>query len=243
MRRVRFTDPAGYTRTGTLTDNGITAAGRQFAVEDIQLLPPVVPEQVIGVGANYRAVETDDGGPDDPVLWVKGGPSVVAAPGTTIPLPGTAVVFEGELAVVIGEEGRNIAPADAMEYVAGFTIANDLSDLAHEEDPTVFRTKSFDNALPLGPVLVSPGDVPTDPRIRTWINGEQHQDSQAEELIYGVPAVIAAITNRVTLRPDDVIIMGSPSGAEPLNDGDTIRIEVEDIGTLEHRVTIHDATK
>lgn len=240
MRRVRFIDPAGYDRIGTLTETGISAAGRQFAPDNIQFLPPVAPEKVIGVGANYRDIASDEPGPEEPVLWLKGGASVVAAPETTIPLPGPEVVFEGELAVVIAEECRNVARGDAMDYVAGFTIANDLSDLACEDDPTIFRTKSFDNALPLGPVLVSPDDVPTDPRIRTWINDEIHQDSADEELIYSVPAVIEAITARVTLRPDDVIIMGSPSGAEPLDDGDTIRIEVESVGTLNHRVTILD---
>ncbi len=101
----------------------------------------------------------------------------------------------------------------------------------------MFRINSFEYALPLGPVLVSPNAFPTHPRIRTWINDEKYQDSQEEELIYLVPAVIQTITTRVTLRPDDVI-MRLPSGAKPLDDGNTSRIEVAGVGTLEHSVTL-----
>ena len=241
MARVRFRDPAGTVRIGERTADGVRAAGTTFDSAAVDLLAPVTPSKVLGVGRNYeRQFETLDAEPPSrPRIWWKGGENVVSGPGDTVALPpGGDVVFEAELGVVIGEECRNVPEADALDVVAGYTCVDDLSDQAHVDDPTMLRVKSFDNAAPMGPVVAPPEDVPTDPRIRLWTNGEKRQDSADDDLRFSVPEVIAAFSERVTLRPDDVIMMGTPAGYAPLADGDHVRIEIEGVGTLEHDVEI-----
>lgn len=241
MRRARFRDPAGTVRVGKWTSTGLQAAGRTYDPAAVDLLAPVTPTKVLGVGRNYeRQFETLDADPPDrPRIWWKGTQNVVAGPGDTVTLPsGGEVVFEAELGVVIGEECRNVPVGDALDVVAGYTCVNDLSDQAHVEDPTMLRVKSFDNAAPMGPVVAPPTAVPSDPRIRLWTNGEKRQDSVDDALRFSVPEAIAAFSERITLRPDDVIMMGTPAGYAPLADGDHVRIEIEGIGTLEHDVVV-----
>jgi 2-keto-4-pentenoate hydratase/2-oxohepta-3-ene-1,7-dioic acid hydratase in catechol pathway len=154
-----------------------------------------------------------------------------------VALPGDEVVFEAELAVVIGKQCRNVDEADVPDVLAGYTVVNDLSDTSHE-DRTMFRKKSFDNAAPIGPVVASPEEVDGTPRIRLWVNGEQLQDTAGDSFVFSVPEIVASFAERLTLEPGDVIMMGNPGGFDPLEDGDTVEIEVEGVGRLEHDVSI-----
>lgn len=237
MKRARFTDPAGYVRTGEWTDDGIEAAGRTYDPAAVDVLPPVTPSKVIGIGPNYRS-QVDEV-PDEQRLFWKGGPNLLAGHGDTVTLPPSGeVIYEAELGAVIGEQCRNVAVDGAKEVIAGYTCVDDISNQAHTGDDTFFRTKSFDGAAPVGPVVADPDGVPEEPRVRLWLNGEKRQDSADDPLLFSVGEVIEEVTRHVTLEPDDVVTMGTPTGLGTLSDGDRVEIDVEGVGRLEHDVRV-----
>lgn len=237
MRKVRFRDPAGSVRTGNWTESGIEAAGRSFASSDVSILPPVQPTKVIGVANNYQD-ESSTGSPEGrPIGWMKGGPNILAGHGSTVTLPSfDDVIFEGEMGIVIGEQCRNVNPSDAFDVIGGYTCVNDLTVVSSRDVGPFYERKSFDNALPIGPVVVPPEAIDDEPHIQVWVNDEKQQDSAGETFIYSIPEVISELSSNVTLEPDDVILMGTPSGAVPLEDGDRVRVQIDAIGTLEHTV-------
>lgn len=238
MRRTRFTDPAGTVRVGDWTADGIVAAGHTYAPANVDLLPPVSPGKVLGVGENYHGA-LDGQPPDSPLIWLKGGPHVIAGPNSTIALPARdAVVFEAELGVVIGKEARNLSPSTALDAVAGYTCVNDLSNQAYEADPTMLRVKSFDNAAPMGPYVVPEDAVPANPRVQLRVDGETQQDSADDEFVFSVAEAVAAFSQHLTLAPDDVIMMGSPAGIDTITEDCQIEVEIEGIGTLTHDVVV-----
>lgn len=257
MRRVRFQDPAGAVRRGTWTDDGIEFAGERYDVEAVDVLPPVEPSKIVCLGANY-VKHIEEGGaeiPTRPLLFLKG-PNAVAGHHDTVRLPevdtpaelfpddhpfelGTGRIdYEAELGVVIGEQCRHVPADEADEVIAGYTCLNDISN---RDDQAVesnwIRGKAFDGSAPIGPVVASPDRVPDDPRIRLWLNGEKRQDSRDDEMVFSVPEAIEAITRFLTLEPGDVVSMGTPEGVAPLGDGDTVEIEIEGVGRLEHYVS------
>ena len=240
MRRVRFTDPAGSVRTGEWTAAGIEAAGAVYDPAAVDVLPPVDPTKVLGIHQNWQGRFDDPADfPAQPRMWLKGGPNVVAGHGDTIPIPDTgAVRFEAELAVVIGEQCRWVTPDEANGVIAGYTCLNDISDGSQDNE---FRTKSFDHSAPIGPVLAGPDRVPNQPRIRLWQNGDRRVDVTDDAFIYTPPELVAAYSQHVTLEPGDVIGTGNPGGSKMLADGDTIEIEIEGIGRLEHDVVVRSA--
>jgi 2-keto-4-pentenoate hydratase/2-oxohepta-3-ene-1,7-dioic acid hydratase in catechol pathway len=240
MRRARFRDPAGSVRTGEWTADGITFGGVTYDHDAVDVLPPCEPTKVVCVGLNYRrhAAEVGRELPDRPRLFFKP-PHTLAGHGDTVTLPAgkERVDHEAELGVVVGEQCRNVPETDAMDVVAGFTCMNDLSNRDDQEDePTLVRSKAFDSAAPMGPVVASPGEVPDDARIRLRVNGDTRQDSTRNDLIFSVSELIAEITRYMTLEPSDVVATGTPEGVGPLSDGDTVTIDIEGIGTLEHAV-------
>ena len=240
MHRVRFRDPAGSVRTGEWTDEGIVFDGRTYAPESVEILPPCEPTKVVCVGRNYakHAAETDSEIPDRPLLFLKP-PNALSAHGDTVPLPAgkERVEHEAELAVVIGEQCRNVPEEEAMEYVAGFTC---LDDVSNRDDQRIERNwvrgKAFDNSCPIGPVLATPEEVPEDARISLRVNGETRQDSTLSRFIFTVPELIAEITSYMTLEAGDVVSTGTPEGVAPLSDGDRVEVDIEGIRTLEHTV-------
>lgn len=240
MHRVRFRDPAGKTRTGTWTNTGIDAAGRTYAPADVDILPPVSPTKIICVGLNYadHAAERDKTIPDRPLLFLKP-PNTLAAHGDTVTLPAgkDRVEHEAELGVVIGEQCRHVAAEDAMEVVDGFTCVNDISNRDDQDrEQNWVRGKAFDNAAPIGPVVAPPEAVPADARVSLRVNGDLRQESSRDEFIFSVPDLIEEITTYLTLEPGDIITTGTPSGVAPLSDGDTVEVEIQGIGVLEHTV-------
>jgi acylpyruvate hydrolase len=216
------------------------AGGAEHALADVELLAPVPrPRAIFGVGLNYaaHAKETGKEPPEQPIVFLKL-PSSAAAPGADVSCP--AVVrrldYEGELAVVMGSGGE----------VAGYAVADDLSarDLQRRE-PQWTRAKGFDGSCPYGPWITTADEV-ADPHalaLRTWVNGELRQDSSTSDLIFDVPAVVAFLRETCTLEPGDLILTGTPSGVgmalDPprfLASGDVVRIEIEALGAIEHRV-------
>jgi 2-keto-4-pentenoate hydratase/2-oxohepta-3-ene-1,7-dioic acid hydratase in catechol pathway len=254
MRRVRFKDRGGSIRIGEWEEGGDIEWGDEtYDPDEVDILPPVEPTKIVCLGANYmehiresRTRKVPEDVPDRPDLFLKG-PNAVAGHRDTVTLPEPGIDHqdieddridhEAELGVVIGEQCRNVSEEDAMDVVAGFTCMNDVSNRNDQADERNWiRGKAFDNAAPLGPVVASPDLVPDDPQIRLWVNGEKKQDSADDEFVFSPSEAIAEITRWVTLEEDDVVAMGTTYGVSPLSDGDTVEIEIEGIGRLEHDV-------
>lgn len=240
MHRVRFLDPAGTVRTGHMDDGQIVTAGRSYDPTEVDIRPPAEPSKIICVGLNYadHAEETDSEIPDRPLLFLKT-PNTLSAHGDTVTLPEDKerIDHEAELGVVIGEQCRNVDVGEAMDFVEGYTCVNDLSNRDDQRiEENWVRGKSFDNSAPVGPVVADPEHVPEDASIECRVNGEVRQSSTIDNLIFSVPELIAEITELVTLEPGDIIATGTPAGVGPLENDDTIAIEIEGVGTLEHKV-------
>jgi 2-keto-4-pentenoate hydratase/2-oxohepta-3-ene-1,7-dioic acid hydratase in catechol pathway len=203
-------------------------------VSDI-LSVPVRPSKILCVGRNYaeHAAELGHDVPAEPLIFMKP-PSSLIGSGEAIVLPAISerVDFEGELAVVIGRRCRNVAEADAMGVIGGYTILNDITarDL-QKKDGQWARAKGFDTFAPCGPRLVTDLD-PTDLEIKTLVNGELRQHGRTSQFIFSIPRVIAFISRAMTLEEGDVISTGTPSGVGPLKPGDTVEVWVEGIGSL-----------
>ena len=217
--------------------------GARFPVADVRLLAPVLPSKVVAVDGNYPGgPRGSDGPPAEPVLFLK--PSTaVAGPQDSIAYPAKIterIEHEGELAVIIGRLCRDVPPHRAAEVIFGYACANDVTarDLA-ERDGQWTRAKGFDTFCPLGPWIeteVDPGDLD----LTTRVNGEVRQQARTSQLRFGVPALIAYVSQIMTLLPGDVLLTGTPAGAGPLTDGDEVSVSIEGIGTLTNRVVTRD---
>lgn len=230
---------------------GFTATDEEVAVT--RILPPVQPPAIFLIGLNYRqhAEEMGREVPRFPVVAMKS-PSAALAAGEPILLPrflpSRAVDFEAELAVVIGRTCKNATRESALGFVAGYTAANDVSARDWQKDHgggQWCKGKGFDTFCPLGPVLVTPDEIP-DPgalAISSRLNGELFQESNTSDLLFPVAELVAFLSGGTTLLPGTVILTGTPSGVgmarNPprfLAPGDRVVIEIEGIGTLENPV-------
>jgi 2-keto-4-pentenoate hydratase/2-oxohepta-3-ene-1,7-dioic acid hydratase in catechol pathway len=239
--------PAAEPTTGPLTPTGETAPiARRLA--------PVAPVAIYCIGLNYRrhASETGAPVPEHPVLFMKP-PSAVIGAGEPIRLPacqkrGPEVDFEGELAVIIGRPGRDIPEAEALTHIAGYTIGHDVSARRWQKEGgggQFVRGKSFDTFCPLGPVMVTPDELP-DPQalsITTTLNDQVMQQSTTGDMIFTVAQLIAFLSQDTTLQPGTVILTGTPEGVgfarNPpvfLKQGDTVSITIDGLGTLTNPV-------
>lgn len=208
-------------------------------LERVRLLPPVEPGKIICVGRNYvaHAKEHDSEVPDIPLIFLKP-PSSVIASGDTILLPPQSqrVEHEAELAVVIGKRGRWIQPENALEYVLGYTIANDVTarDL-QRRDGQWTRGKGFDTFCPVGPWIETEFD-PADAMITCHVNGEMRQMASTRDMVFIVRQLIAFSSSIMTLEPGDILLTGTPAGVGPLIPGDVVEVTIEGIGKLSNPV-------
>lgn len=212
--------------------------------DDVRLLAPVIPRsKVIGVGRNYAAHAAEFGHqvPTEPLLFLKPNTAVVG-PDDPIVLPAYSreVHHEAELAVVIGKVTKDVSVDRALDQVFGFTVANDVSarDVQRAE-PQWTRAKAFDSSCPLGPYVVPGLDV-DDLAIRCRVNGEVRQDARTSDLIFDVAHLVSYASEVFTLLPGDVILTGTPAGVGPIEHGDVVEVEVEDIGVLRNPVIRRD---
>ena len=212
--------------------------------------PVFAPQKVIGIGLNYHdhAKEVGRPLPEQPLLFAMY-PNVVTGYDDEIAIPAMSdkIDYEAELGVIIGRRGRHVPVEKAVDYVAGYTIVNDVSarDLQRSDSQWI-RGKSFDTFAPMGPCMV-PVSVLGDGDgldIRLRLNGETMQDSNTRNLIFKVPELVSYISRVMTLEPGDVISTGTPSGVGVgrtppvfLKPGDVVEIDVEGIGTLRNSVT------
>ncbi len=216
-------------------------------------LAPVAPATIVCIGLNYakHAAEGKRPPPERP-MWFMKLPGAVQDPGEPIRLPtvqaSTRVDYEAELAIVLKKTARNVARADAFDFILGYTCANDVSARDWQRDfggGQWNHAKSFDTFCPLGPVLVTPDELPNPNalRIRSILNGTVMQDSNTADMIFDVPALIEFLTADKTLPAGTLILTGTPEGVgfarQPpvwLQRGDTIAVEIEGIGTLTNPV-------
>jgi 2-keto-4-pentenoate hydratase/2-oxohepta-3-ene-1,7-dioic acid hydratase in catechol pathway len=218
------------------------------SVDDVNLLAPVPrPEKIVCAGLNYRdhAEEQDEEIPDEPLLFAKA-PTTVTNPGSPIVHPeGEQVDYEVELAVVMGRTAKDLDQDDIDDYVAGYTVLNDVSGRdAQFSDGQFFRGKSYDTFSPMGPTLVAGDDFdPNAVDVALRVDGETKQSSNTEQFIFDVPELVSYISANMTLQPGDVISTGTPGGVgifrdpvDLLEPGQTCEAEIEGIGTLTNHV-------
>jgi len=212
-----------------------TYTGNVFSLGEVKLLAPLEPNQVIGIGANYVAKTEDlpSDLPAIPVFFFKPTSSVIG-PEDEIVIPEgiEQVKFESELAVVIGKEAKNVAEEDVLDYVFGYTVGNDVTaPQFFREDGHWTIGKSFDTFTPLGPVIETELD-PSTVKVEAKLNGVEKQNSSTELMIISLRKMVSYLTKVMTLKQGDVILTGSPLGAEMVNAGDSIECEIKEIGTL-----------
>lgn len=222
---------------------GFDTTGERVPIPDIALLAPVIPRsKVVCVGKNYAEHAAEMGGeaPADPLLFFKPNTSVIG-PGDAIvrPRQSERTDFEGELAAVIGRIAKNVPAERALDYVFGYTIANDVTarDL-QRSDGQWARAKGFDTFCPLGPTIETEFDAAS-AVLTTRLNGEVKQQAPVSDMIHSIADVIAYASAAFTLLPGDVILTGTPSGVGPFVAGDTVEVEITGLGTL--RNTARDA--
>jgi 2-keto-4-pentenoate hydratase/2-oxohepta-3-ene-1,7-dioic acid hydratase in catechol pathway len=262
VKIIRHLTPAGPAWAALQPDGTARAISGDilgdFRTTDAVVVPgkrlaPLQPANLLCIGLNYRkhAAESKSEPSAHPVLFIKNTASV-QHPGDPIEipvkLPSTRVDYECELAIVIGQHCKNATKANALDFVLGYTCANDVSARDWQRDGgggQWCQGKSFDTFCPLGPVLVTKDEIPNpnDLRIKTVLNGEIMQDWTTSDMIFDVPTLIEFLSASKTLLPGTVILTGTPHGVgfarKPpvwLKSGDTVSVEIEKIGTLTNPV-------
>ncbi len=244
---------------GLVGDAEAGSLGTAILAEGAKLLAPIpaIRKNVLCVGRNYaehiaegdRAQKQKVGVTEYPVFFTKPPTSIVGPGGDVLTFPSISkqTDYEVELAVIIGTPGRNIARADAMKHVFGYTILNDISarDVQRRHGGQNFKGKAFDGSCPMGPWIVT-ADAIDDPHalpISLTVNGETRQDGNTRDMIFDIETLIASLSEGMTLEPGDIIATGTPSGVgyamDPpcfLKDGDSVVCNISGIGTLTNSV-------
>ena len=221
-----------------------------LSLSRVQLLAPIAsPPKILCLGLNYvtHVAETKATRPDEPVIFMK--------PHTAITGPNQKIIkrpfvkeldYEGELAVIIGKKAKDVSASEALNYVFGYTVLNDVSARDFQFKGGQWTPgKSFDTFAPIGPCITTRDQLsgPNNLSIKTWVNGELRQDGNTRDMIFSVPQIIYHLSRVMTLEPCDIIATGTPSGVamamKPpkwLKADDVVRIEIEGIGALENTV-------
>ncbi|MDK8351651.1 fumarylacetoacetate hydrolase family protein, partial [Gleimia europaea] len=222
---------------------GVEPSGEVFKLDEVRLLSPVIPRsKIVAVAKNYRDHAAEMGGevPDHPNIFFKPNTAVIG-PDDPIVLPDWSreVHYEAELAVVIRTLCKDVSAENALDYVFGYTVANDVSARdAQRIDGQWARAKGFDTSAPLGPwITVDPKLDIDDLNIETRVNGKVMQQGNTRDMVFDVPYLIEYISSVMTLLPGDVIMTGTPAGVGPIEAGDRVECEIEGIGSLANFVT------
>jgi 5-oxopent-3-ene-1,2,5-tricarboxylate decarboxylase/2-hydroxyhepta-2,4-diene-1,7-dioate isomerase len=214
------------------------ADGRVVAEDAVVWLPPLEPGTIIALGLNYadHARELSFAAQDEPLVFLKGPGTLIGHCGQTRrPADATFMHYECELAVVIGTTARNVARDNAMEVVAGYTVANDyaIRDYLENYYRPNFRVKNRDTCTVLGPWLVDAHDVdPSGLALRTFVNGVQTQEGNTRDLVFDIAYLIEYLTGFMTLARGDIILTGTPEGVADVKPGDEVVTEIDGIGRL-----------
>ncbi|NHM31447.1 fumarylacetoacetate hydrolase family protein [Neobacillus terrae] len=245
MKFTRFTQGSSI-YSGVIKDDSIREiegdifgdwqfTGKTFSSEEVNFLAPLEPNQIIGIGANYVTKVEDRPSelPEIPVFFFKPTSSVIG-PEEEIVIPEgiEQVKFESELAIIIGKEAKNVPESEVLDYVFGYTVGNDVTapQFFHQDGHWTVG-KSFDTFTPLGPVIETELD-PFSVSVEARLNGVEKQNSATDLMIIPIRRMVSYLTKVMTLKPGDVILTGSPVGAEFVGAGDLIECEIKEIGTL-----------
>lgn len=215
--------------------NGYETTNERVAIKEVKLLAPTIPSKVVCIGKNYADHIAEMGLPTqpEPTIFLKPSSSIIG-PGDPIVLPRQSerVELEAELAIVIGQIAKDVSIDSAMEYIWGFTVANDVTarDLQASDDQWA-RAKSFDSFCPIGP-WIETEFVPEGQIIESRINGEVQQAATIDQMIHGVAEIVSYVSENMTLLPGDIILTGTPAGITRINSGDIVECEVEGVGNL-----------
>lgn len=219
------------------------ADGRLIDENACQWLPPIEVRTVFALGLNYadHAKELAFKAPEVPLVFLKGPNTIVGHNAhTRRPADATYMHYECELAVVIGKTGKNVSKAEAMELVAGYTVANDyaIRDYLENYYRPNLRVKNRDACTPLGPWLVDVADIPNPMALQltTRINGQTTQVGTTADMIFDIPTLIEYLSSFMTLNPGDVILTGTPEGLADVKPGDVVETEVEGVCCLRNTI-------
>lgn len=238
-------------------ENNVVPAGEAVALDSVKLLPPINGRDILCVGKNYtaHAQEFNKSGydasdkvdqPSHPVIFTKRSTSIVASGHDIYPHPNftQSLDYEGEIGVIIGKPGFAIDEKNAMDYVWGYTIINDVTAREKQRDHKQFYIgKSADTFCPMGPIAVPAAQLPKVLRVQTYVNGQKRQDGTTEDLIFSVANLVKTLSEGITLQPGDVLATGTPAGVgfgqDPpafLKPGDTVEVTVTGLGRLTNRI-------
>lgn len=246
MKFARFTVVGSGVYKGVITEDAVKEikgdifrdweyTGKAFSISEVKLMAPLEPNQIIGIGANYvtKTADIPSELPEIPVFFFKPTSSVIG-PEEEIVIPEgiDQVKFESELAIVIGKEAKNVPESEVLDYVFGYTVGNDVTapQFFHQDGHWTIG-KSFDTFTPLGPVIETELD-PFTVRVKAKLNDVEKQNSATELMIIPIRKMVSYLTKVMTLKPGDVILTGSPVGAELVGVGDIIECEIKEIGSL-----------
>ena len=218
----------------------VAADGRRIAIEEAIHLPPVEPRKIICVHLNYKSRV------DEYMTKLPATPTYFHKPITALCGHGANVVrpkrcewlnYEGEIAIVIGRHCRNISQAEAGDYIAGYSVANDygLHDFRDTDAGSMLRVKGSDTLCPVGPALVAGWDF-HNKWIRTTVNNEVKQDGNTNEMEWDMHYLVADIARNITLEPGDILLSGTPANSRPVKPGDVVTVEVEGLGALTNTI-------
>ncbi|WP_202079038.1 fumarylacetoacetate hydrolase family protein [Caldalkalibacillus salinus] len=224
---------------GNFLDAATKERDQTYPLSNVELLSPVEPRQIVAIGLNYvlHAKEQGKAIPEEPMMFMVS-PTAVISDGESIKLPNLEhrIDHEAELAIVIGKTAKDLTRENALEYVFGYTCANDVSDRdLQKKDGQFTRAKSFTTYKPVGPVVETDID-PNHAGIKLTVNGEVRQDSNTNDLIHDIENLLVKVTEVMTLEPGDLIMTGTPSGVGPMKPGDEVVIEIDGIGKLSNPV-------
>jgi 5-oxopent-3-ene-1,2,5-tricarboxylate decarboxylase/2-hydroxyhepta-2,4-diene-1,7-dioate isomerase len=229
--------PTQVTRDG---EHLVAGDGRREAIADAVHLPPVEPTKIIAVHLNY------DSRTKEFMTKLPAAPTYFQKPLTAINSHNAAVVrpmgckwlnYEGEIVIVIGKTCRNISPAEAGEYIAGYTIGNDygLHDFRDTDAGSMLRVKGSDTLAPIGPGVVTDWDF-RNKTIRTLVNGVVKQEDNTDNMEWDMHYLVADIARTITLVPGDILFSGTPAFSRPVQPGDVVEVEVEGLGKLTNHI-------
>ena len=244
MKRGRIAYAGAIHQVTAEGDKVRLPSGRLLSEHDVVWLPPVQPGTIFALGLNYadHAAEIASKTPTEPMVFLKAGNTLLVHNASTVrPDDATMIHYECELAVVIGRTARNVAQADAYDYIGGYTVANDYAIRNYLEGfyrPN-FKIKSRDGCTPIGPWVVDAEDIadPMQLDLRTLVNGEVTQQGNTRDMLFKVPFLIEYFSSFMTLNVGDVILTGTPHGTINVVPGDEVITEIEGIGQLRNTIT------
>jgi 2-keto-4-pentenoate hydratase/2-oxohepta-3-ene-1,7-dioic acid hydratase in catechol pathway len=222
-------------------DEEIVAGNKFYDPDHVEILPPTEPSKVICQAGGYKDHREESGFddiPERPEFFLKT-PNCVIGHGDAIELPPgrDSIEFEAEFAIVIGRQVRDVSEEEALGYVEGYTCVNDISNRDDQtQERNWVRGKAFDGSLPVGPVVATPDEVPTDARLELRHNNEVKQETSRKHMIFSVEELVSEISELITLEAGDLIATGTPFGPDELSPGDIVEVEFEGVGTLRNEV-------